>query len=466
MFGKNKKDDPNRLGVGRLLIWKSSDISQASVSAIVLGYLTLYCTDTLGISPVVIGSILLASKIFDGITDIFAGWLVDNTYTKLGRGRTYELCIIGVTLCSLGLFMARPEWSMFFKCVWIFVMYTLVFSIFGTLRGAALTPYTIRAFSNNQALITKVASYGGIVTMAASLVVSVLFPITMSKLATSARGWTVTVAIFMIPVTLIGTLRFIFIKEDPSVDAGHEYDKISLKEIFVMLKTNKYVWLFAIIMLCYNITTALGVATYYFKWIIGNTALISVTSIFSIVLLPLMFSFPMIMRKIGTMGDMIFYFCIIGVLGYLLVFVSNENLIGVLIGQLMGSLAGLPLSYYGVLFIMKCCTYNEMNGLARMDGSSNILSSFMGKVGSAVGSAVTGIMLGLAGYVVGDSVTAQPDSAIIMIRILYSMVPAILLVIIAACSKAFTKLEKEIPEWEKKKDEEQEITNMVGQEAI
>lgn len=106
-MAKSKEKDPNKLGFGRLLLWKSSDVSQAAVSAIVLGFLTLYCTDTLGISPGVLGTLLLVSKIVDGFTDVFAGWLVDNTHTKLGKGRTYELCIIGVTVCSMGLFMAN-----------------------------------------------------------------------------------------------------------------------------------------------------------------------------------------------------------------------------------------------------------------------------------------------------------------------------------------------------------------------
>ena len=82
-------------------------------------------------------------------------------------------------------------------------MYTLVFSIFTTLRGAANTPYTIRHFSNNPILIRKVASYGGIITMAGSMIVSILFPIVMSKLATSAGGWRTTVAIFVLPLLLI-----------------------------------------------------------------------------------------------------------------------------------------------------------------------------------------------------------------------------------------------------------------------
>ena len=40
-------------------------------------------------------------------------------------------------LCSLGLFSGSPAWSNTLKVVWIFCMYTLVFSIFTTLRGDA-----------------------------------------------------------------------------------------------------------------------------------------------------------------------------------------------------------------------------------------------------------------------------------------------------------------------------------------
>ncbi|MFV0362950.1 MAG: MFS transporter [Suipraeoptans sp.] len=450
MTKEKKQRDPNRLGLGRLLAFKSSDVSQAAVQSIVLGFLTLYCTDTLGINAALIGTLLMASKIFDAVTDVFAGWLVDNTNTKLGKGRPYELCIIGVMICSIGLFSASPEWSQFAKCAWIFVMYTLVFSIFTTMRAAAQTPYTIRAFSNNQVLITKVASYGGMITMGFSIVVNIAFPIVMSKLATSASGWTATVAIFAVPLLLIGLLRFFLIKEDPSIDAGQQHKKVSFKEILTMFKTNKYVWFYAVIMLCFNILTSLGVTTYYFKWIIGNTALMAVTSVFSIVTLPLMLSFPFIMKKMGSMGKMVSSFSVIGMIGYAIVFLSNDWLPGVFGGGILGAFATLPLAYYGILFIMKCCTHNEMKGLPRMDGSSNILSNFMSKFGAAAGSAITGVLLGIAGYVSGDSVAAQPDSAILMIRILYAIVPILLLAVISICARKFIVLEKMIPEWEEK----------------
>ena len=140
-----------------------------------------------------------------------------------------------------------------------------------------------------------------------------------------------------------------------------------------------------------SISTSLAVTTYYFKYIIGNTAMMSVTSIFSIVLLPLMLVFPWIMKKIGGMSKMVGVFACIGIVGYIIVFVSGANLTGVLLGGVLGGLAGLPLAYYGVLFIMNCCTYNEMIGLPRMDGSAGILANFMGKCGGAMGSFITGI---------------------------------------------------------------------------
>lgn len=445
----NKKNDPNHLGFGRLMAWKSSDIAMAGLNVIVLGYLSIYCSDTLGIAPAVVGTVLMVSKIIDAFTDIFAGWLVDNTHTKLGKGRPYELAIVGVMLCSLGLFSGSPAWSNTLKVVWIFCMYTLVFSIFTTLRGAANTPYTIRHFSNNPILIRKVASYGGIITMAGSMIVSILFPIVMSKLATSAGGWRTTVAIFVLPLLLISLLRFFFCKEDPSVDGGDEqFQPVRLNEIFSMFRRNKYVWLYAIIMLCYNISTSLAVTTYYFKYIIGNTAMMSVTSIFSIVLLPLMLVFPWIMKKIGGMSKMVGVFACIGIVGYIIVFVSGANLTGVLLGGVLGGLAGLPLAYYGVLFIMNCCTYNEMIGLPRMDGSAGILANFMSKCGGAMGSFITGILLSVGGYIAAEGTVDQPASALMMIRIDYALVPAVLMIVIAACSFGFMKLEKNIPAWE------------------
>ena len=453
MARKEKTKNPDHLSLGRLLAFKSSDVSAAWVNVIVLNQLTFYASNTLGLNIALVGTLLLASKLVDAVTDLFAGWLVDNTNTRLGKGRPYELSIIGMTLVTILLFSANPEWTQTVKCAWVFVMYTFVFSIFSTLRAASGNPYTIRHFSNNPVLLRKVASYGGIITMAGSMMVSVVFPILMNRVATSAAGWTRAVAIVMIPATLIGLLRFIFCKEDPSVDAGDTHEPVKVQEILTLFKKNKYVWIYAAIMLCYNITTNLAVGSYYFQYIVGNLEMQGFLSVVSVILLPIMLLFPVIMKKIGSMGKMISIFCVIGVIGYLIAFFSKANVAGVYAGYILGTFATLPIAYYGVLFIMNICNYNEMIGLRRMEGSSNILASFASKTGAALGAWVTGLMLSIGGYVSGTEGMniAQPDSALMMIRIDFAIVPAVMVAIIGVCAYAFSRLEPKAEAFEKEK---------------
>ena len=443
----NKKNDPNHLGLGRLFAWKSSDISAGWVNLIMLNYLSIYASDTLGISVKTIGTLLLASKLVDAVTDVVAGWLIDNTHSKLGKARPYELGIFGMTLCTIGLFACPDSLTNTLKCAWIFFMYTLTFSVFGTLRTAAANPYTIRHFSNNEALIRKVASYGAIITMGASMMLSIVFPTLMGRIAVNATGWTKLVACIMIPATFIAVFRFLLCKEDPAVDAEAKNEKIGLKEIGVMFSKNKYCWLYAIIMLCYNISTNLAVGTYMFKYVVGNLDLLGIQSAFSIILLPFMFVFPAVMKKLGSMGKMITVFSVVGAVGYAICFLSGGNVVGIMLGYLLGTFATLPIAYYGALFIMNICTYNEMIGLARMDSSAGILANFATKFGGALGAYITGIILAAGGYISEAGVTTQPDSALLMIRIDYAIVPMVLVIIIGVCAFAFSKLEAKVNEF-------------------
>ena len=132
-MAKNKVKDPNKLGFGRLMAFKSSDIVAAWINLIMLNYLSIYASDTLGVNLLTVSTLLLASKAVDAVTDMVAGVIVDNTHTKFGKGRPYELSIIGMTICTILLFAGNPAWSNVVKCAWIFCMYTLTFSIFATL---------------------------------------------------------------------------------------------------------------------------------------------------------------------------------------------------------------------------------------------------------------------------------------------------------------------------------------------
>lgn len=443
---KKKEKNPNHLSFGHLAAWKSSEVASAWLNVIVLSYLSIYASDTLGLNVALLGTLLMGSKLIDGVTDIFAGWLVDNTHTRFGKGRPYELCIIGQTICTVLLFSGSTHWSTVVKCIWVVCMYTLTYSIFGTLRNAAQNVYTIRHFKNNRELVSKQAGYGGVLVILCSIIVSTAFPVLMGQLATSAAGWRKLVLIFMIPATLIGILC----KEEVVIETPGAGDRVRLKDVWTLFKSNKYMWIFAFIMLAYHISTNLSVSSYYFTYIVGNIGLAGALSAVSILILPVMLLFPTLIKKIGSLGKMIFIFSWISVAGYIICFISKSWVPGLILGQMMGSFGMMPVTYYGTIFIMDICTYNEMKGLPRMESCSGILGNFTTKVGGAMGSWLTGILLSLGGYVssVGGEQAAQPASALMMIRLDFAIVPMILAFLVGLACLSFSRLEAKIQKYE------------------
>lgn len=461
-FGKKKeaKAKGARLPVGKFFAWKSSDVAIAANTIIVNSYLTIFCTDFLGMKPSVVGMIMLISNIIDAITDVLICYIVDNTHTKWGKGRPYEIGALGVWICTLAMFYTPDGWSQGLKIAWIFFMYTFTYGVFNTARGGAQTPYMIRAFSNNSTIIGKIASYGGLVTTLGSMVVSVSFPILMAKMATSAAGWRTLLTIYGLPMLVLCLPRLLFVKEDSQVDAGHLTDKVTVKDIFRMIIKNKYAWLYAGVMMLFNIVNSLGVTSYYFKYVVGNTSIQGVLSVLSIILLPLMLFMPQLLKR-WSAPQIFIGGSVLAVVGYAIGFIAKDNIPLLFVGAFMSSMALLPLSYLGTLIIMDLCTYNEYNGMARMDSSTTVLSNnFSSQIGQGIGGALTGWVLSLCGYVAaeGDAVVAQPASAIMGIRILYAIVPMVLMIGVAVCSHYLSKLNKEMPEIEKTLEERKALT--------
>ena len=305
-MAKNKTPKADRLPLGKFLAWKSSDITSAGVFLIVTTYMSLFCTDYLGMTPLAVGNIILISNVIDFFTDLIAAYVIDNTKTKWGKARPYELGAVGMTLCTTLIFITPAGWTDTLKIVWVFSMYTFLFGVFNTFRTSANVPYLIRAFDNNRTLIGKVSSYGGIVTTMGSMVVSLTFPKMMAKLASADGGWTTLILIYMIPLTVLGLLRFIFVKENPAIDAQQVKNKVDFKDIWMMIKKNGYAWLYLLIMFFFQTIQSIGALSYYFKYIVGDIEKTGLLSIMSYVLLPTMFLFPLLLKKLSALsGDVV-----------------------------------------------------------------------------------------------------------------------------------------------------------------
>lgn len=433
---KNKTANPDKVSFGQLLAWNTRPISLGAVT-IIIAYLSIYCTDTLGMPAALVGTLLMASKIFDGVTDIFAGWLVDNTKSKWGKGRPYEFSIIGVWICMFLLFATSDEWSITVKSIWIFILYTLIFSVFSTLLNAAETPYIIRAFKTPLA-ITKVSAYGGIIITLGCMVVSISFPIFVGTMATSVTGWRKLMLMYAVPLALLGMLRFLFVKETEMEDKKSE-EKVSLKNILTVIRGNKYVWLLGIAALCPQLILAMSAPTYYFTYIVGDIKVYSTIQAAGMLTMIIMFVFPALMKRYSGM-QLVGAGAVIGIVGYVINFFAGSNVPFLIVGFLLSGISAMPTSYMRSPIIMQISDYNESKGQPRMEATMSSVVNFLCKLGSAFGSFLLGILLSMGGY--DGKMPVQSDSAVFMIRLLYSLIPVIFMVITIWTAVAFRPLDK------------------------
>lgn len=437
---EKKTKDPNKPSFKEGMLWSSRGVSQ-SINIIILGFISIYCSDILGLNIGVVGTILMASKIFDGVTDVIVGYIVDRTNTKLGKGRPYELCLIGYWLCTVLLFACPSGWESTVKVIWVFVMYTFINSIFGTFLASSIIPYQIRAF-NSQDKYVKYGVYSGLISMVAAVLINMIFPIMMVRLGTSAAGWTVMIASIAIPATLIGLLRFFFIPEKFNVDA--QTDKINLKDVFIVLKSNRYIYIVALMTFIYNLVMNLGVSVYYFKYIIKNIELMGIASMVSMVMLPVLIIAPAVMKKI-TPAQFCMVGCLSCVLGYVINWFAYDNFPVLMAGGLLTGAGVIPISMFSSLLTIECADLNEYEGRPRMEGTLGVVTGLGQKLGSAFGAFILGVLLNMAGYIstAEDVIVDQPSSALLMLRLLMSLIPAALY-LLTAISIKFYGLDKRI----------------------
>lgn len=430
MGEEGKKGNPDKMGALKFWGWQMRAVSAGCV-VIVLGYLSLYCTTVLMLPASLVGTLMLVSKVFDGVTDVFAGYLIDKTKTRWGKARPYEFCILALWLCTWLLFTCSAEWSTTVKAVWVFIMYTFVNSIFATFLNTNQTAYMVRAFpTQNQ--IVKLNSYGGIVVTIGCAVVSISFPILMGTMATSAAGWSKLMGIYALPLALIGMLRFLFVKETVNVDDNGA--EVNIKGMLEVLKTNKYIYLIAGIGLLYNLTLGLNAGSYYFTYVVGDIGKYSLIAMLSMPMLIVMFVFPIALKKV-TIAKLIMIGAVIGVAGGLLNFFAGSNMVLLMIAGACIAFAGLPLAYLSGLMILDCASFNETRGLPRMEGTLTAFTSFATKIGQGVGAALLGGILSMGGF--DGAQTVQGDSTLLAIRLLYGIIPMIIFVLIAFMANAY-----------------------------
>lgn len=402
-----------------MISWPTLTIA-TSVSAALLGYATYYATDILGLSAITVGMLFMLSKIFDGFTDIVAGYFIDKAHFKMGKGRPWQLAIIGYWI-SIVLMYSAPKMGATGSCVWLFVTYSMINSVFMTLINCSDPVYLSNSLDDSQQSVSVLA-FAGFISLFFTMAASMILPQMVKTMGTTREGWMKMSLILAVPFTLLSLVRILVIKEKKNAQAAAA-QQMSLKDMLKLLFSNKYILIFALIILISNIgsNSYATAQTYYYTWILGDIGIGSIMSLSMLPIIIVIMIMPVLSKKFGFLR-VIRVTTLIGMFGYLIRLVNYKNVALLFVSNVISMMGFYTMFAFAATFVIDCIDYGEWKNGTRSEGTISCAQSVMAKIGTAVGAGVIGVLMGLSGY--DGNAAAQSGSANMMIILLYSVIPA------------------------------------------
>ncbi len=400
-------------------------------------FLTYYYTDSAGITAGAVGTLMLIARIFDGITDIGMGAIVDKTKTKYGKARPWILWMsLPLGLAILSLFTV-PDISSSAKLVYAYVTY-LSFILFYTM--VAIPYKTLLAMMTQEQHSRSLSNLNSAIWF----MFGTLIVMTLTQPVASNLGWT-TLAVAYAVVTVAPLLiTFRTVKERVAAPLGNE-NHVPLKLGLRAMAKNQYWFLITVVCVLFYIILSLvqGGGLYYARWVLGNEGLFPLIglALTGPMVLGLFFMGPLV-KKFGKKNVMIFGW-FVALVGQSIKMIDMYDLPTFLIGSSLAGLGAMPSLGLMVAMLNDTVEYGEYKTGIRTEGLLNSGASFGGKVGTGLGLAIIGWLLSYGGYV--GQASEQTEFAITMIKYLNIHLPIVFGVLLVTLL-FFFKVEKQYPE--------------------
>lgn len=463
-----KHSDPNgSLGWGERIAYSSGGFAFNMINGIIGSFLTIYFTSAIGLDAGIIATIFAASKVFDGISDLIMGRLVDRTKSKMGKGRVWLLRMcIPFAVTTILLFWVPTNLPEMAQYVYVFLMYNIVNAVcltgmlvpfYSMVTLVTANPYERGLLGNVQQIFQTLGN-----VFINSTFVTLLAKFTSStKTLYTQRAFTITMLIYCSLMVLV-TLFCVFntkervTEETPAEETEKEAKKeTKVKGNFIVtakaLLSNKY-WLLLtlgnfivfFIIIFYSMGTV-----FYCQYVLYDMEQYSLLSnAISIAQFGIMFATPLMMKKIPKEKIYTFGMLVLAV-GFLgsAIFETPALLIGsnVLKGLGVGFAGGMALG-----MVADAVTYGKLKTGVDSVGMGNAGISAAQKVGLGLGQAVFGWVIAAAGLdaLLDAQGLRQPESVTTAVKFLYGWVPAIMAGVIFVLFLLFYHCERDIRQME------------------
>ena len=418
----------NKIGYG------SGDVAGNMVYALLSSFVMIYLTDTVGLNAGVVGTLMAVSKLFDGVTDVFFGNMIDRTHSKMGKARPWMLWpYIGNVVCLIACFAIPTQWGQTAQYAFFFIAYTLLNAVFFTANNIAYGALTALITKNGHERV-QMGSLRFIFAFATSLLIQAVTVNSVEALGGGAEGWKWIAVIYALIGLAVNTFSVFSVKELPESELEHKKEddtpteKIGYIETAKLLFTNKYFILICGIYLMSHISNAfVGIGIYFMTYVMGDANLLgtfasftNIPMIIGLLVAPSVIKKMNGMYKVNLVGYSFATVCRVLVIvgGYL------GNVPMMLIFTALCNIGMSPMQGDLNALIAACSEYTYLKTGKRIDGSMYSCTSLGVKIGGGLGTAITGILLDASGYV--NAAAVQSASALNMLNFMYLWVPMIL----------------------------------------
>ena len=457
-FATKHNDPEASLGWSERIGFGAGRFGFQLINAVIGSFMTIYFTNVAFLDAGIIATIIASSKIFDGISDLIVGNIVDRTKSPMGKGHVwlFRMCI-PFAIATVLLFFVPQNWPDMLKYVYVFLMYNIVNAVFMTFM---FVPYfsMISLVSRNGYERGLLGNISEIFSTLGSIAVNTFFVTMLTKFSSSAeniytqRAFTITMIIICIVMVAIVLLCVAFTKErvtdEKEEGAQQKEEKVDTVAALKALFTNKY-WLIMILAMftVFFVVIMYSVgAVYYAQYVLADMGMFSwMSNSISIAQFAVMFITPLFMKKFGKraiytlgMGMLTVGFLGFGLFGTT---IPMMILFNVLKGAGLGMAGGMSLG-----MLADSITYGKMKTGVDAVGMGNAASSAAQKLGMGLGTAVLGWILSGAGFdaTLDAQGIAQPKSVITAIQFMYNWIPLILCAVVFVIMLFFFDLEKKM----------------------
>lgn len=460
----NHNDPEARLGWGERIGYGTGQLGMNAINAILGSFLTIYFTNAAFLDAGIIATIIAVSKVFDGISDLIVGNMVDRTHSKYGKARVWlmRMCI-PFAITTVLLFFVPQNFPTMAKYVYVFVMYNLVNAVFYT---SMLVPYysMISLMTKNAYERGMLGNVQQIFQTLANVIINTIFVAMLTAFTSSTetiytqQAFTITMIIISAAMVLLSFICVFCTKERVTeneasgTEAGTETAKGSETNPLVAFKaliTNRY-WVlmfFAMFVIFFVIIMYSVGNVYYSQYIYNDMSRYPwMSNAISVAQFAIMFATPLFMRKFGKSKIYVAGIGImtVGFLGFGLFANSLWTII------FFNALKGLGLGMSGGMamgMVADTITYSRLKSGVDPVGMGNAAISAAQKLGLGFGTAVLGWVMAGAGFdpALDLDGIAQPDTVITAIQFLYNWIPVILCAVIFVLLLLFYDIEKKLP---------------------